>query len=194
MFRIVSRLTLATLALLVVVSGVSEQNQVFAQCNSCNSCGAACSGDGSLFDELRCSACRRTAHFFGGCQGTRCRGGHGADGYGGYGGRGARCNGAVCQPHQYGRPDLFYNYYATPHCGTQGAQLYVAPRPVPAHVGHVYYTYQPFMPHEFMYPHTRTYHRYYDGGQGLTRTHVRWFASPVKSVTDHVMHWVKIPR
>ncbi|MFT7640058.1 MAG: hypothetical protein ACI9G1_001797 [Pirellulaceae bacterium] len=186
MFRILSRLMLASLAMLVVVSGVTEQNQVYAQCNSCGSCGATCDGDGSLFDEIRCAACRRTAHFFGDCQGSRCRGS---------GNGGGRCgNGAACQPHQYGQPDLFYNYYQAPQCGTQSAQLYVAPLPVPAHVGHTYYTYQPFMPHEYMYPHSRTYHRYYDEGRGLTRTHVRYYAPPLKTMADHFMSWVKIPR
>jgi hypothetical protein len=52
--------------------------------------------------------------------------------------------------------------------------LYVSPRPVPPWVGHTYITYQPLMPHEFMYSHHRTYHRYYNGGQGLNRTHVAY--------------------
>ncbi|MFT7640780.1 MAG: hypothetical protein ACI9G1_002524 [Pirellulaceae bacterium] len=186
MLRILSRLMLTSLALLLVVNGVTEQNQVYAQCNSCGSCGSACSGDGSLFDELRCAACRRTAHFFGDCQGSRCRSGGRGDGRNG--------DGATCQPHQYGRPDLFYNYYVTPQCGTQSTQLYVSPHPVPAHVGQVHYTYQPFMPHEFLYPHSRTYHRYYDEGQGLTRTHVRWYAPPLKTMADHFMQFIKIPR
>ena len=54
------------------------------------------------------------------------------------------------------------------------AQLYVAPMPVPAHVGHTYFTYQPLMPHEFLYKHKRSYHRYYNEGRGFTRTSVRW--------------------
>jgi hypothetical protein len=53
--------------------------------------------------------------------------------------------------------------------------MYVAPRPVPANVGHTYITYQPLMPHEFMYKHHRTYHQYYDGGRGLTRAKVIWW-------------------
>lgn len=53
--------------------------------------------------------------------------------------------------------------------------MYMAPGPVPAHVGHTYYTYQPFMPHEMLYKHKRTYHRYYDEGRGLTRTHIRYW-------------------
>lgn len=81
---------------------------------------------------------------------------------------------ANCNYRVYGTPDLFYNYYAPANCGGVAASLYVSPRPVPAHVGHTFITYQPLMPHEFMYHHTRTYHRYYDNGAGLTRTSVRY--------------------
>ena len=86
------------------------------------------------------------------------------------------CSGGQCQYRFYGQPDLFYNYYAWPSCTGWGAQLYVSPLPVPPHVGHTYITYQPLMPHEFMYAHHRTYHRYYNGGQGLTRTSVKYKA------------------
>jgi len=96
-----------------------------------------------------------------------------------------------CQPHhfgsnlgvgttpvprgpEYGQPDLFYNFYVPPTAGGVGAQMYLAPGPVPPHVGHTYYTYQPFMPHELLYKHKRTYHRYYNEGRGLTRTSIRW--------------------
>ena len=80
----------------------------------------------------------------------------------------------TCRPADYGRPDLFHNYYVNPNCGGVGAQLYTAPGPVPQHVGHTYFTYQPLMPHEFLYQHKRSYHRYYDEGRGFTRTHVKW--------------------
>ncbi len=74
----------------------------------------------------------------------------------------------------YSRADLFYNYYA-PTCGDGvSAQLYVSPRPVPAHVGHTYITYQPLMPHEFLYKHHRTYFRYHPGS-GVTKTKVHWW-------------------
>lgn len=89
--------------------------------------------------------------------------------------RGGDRHNPQCREYQYGTPDLFYNYYVPPTCGGLGAQLYVAPLPVPPHVGHTYYTYQPLMPHEFLYKHHRTYHRYYDDGRGLTRTSVRWW-------------------
>ncbi|MFL2869723.1 MAG: hypothetical protein ACJZ8O_03155 [Pirellulaceae bacterium] len=69
-------------------------------------------------------------------------------------------------------PVLFYNYYAPVQGGGMPAQIYTAPRAVPAAVGHVYSTYQPFLPHEFLYRHYRTYHHYFDGGRGMTRTRV----------------------
>jgi hypothetical protein len=58
-----------------------------------------------------------------------------------------------------------------------GAELYLSPRPIPPHVGHTFITYQPLYPHEFLYTHHRTYHRYYNGGQGLNRTSVHYRAS-----------------
>ena len=96
--------------------------------------------------------------------------------YAGYGGCRTASNGD-CQYRWYGQPDLFYNYYVPPTCGGVGAELYLSPRPVPAHVGHTYITYQPLMPHEFMYHHHRSYHRYYNSGQGLTRTCVHYGTS-----------------
>ena len=87
------------------------------------------------------------------------------------------CSNGECQYRFYGCPDLFYNYYAWPSCTGLGAELYVSPRPVPPVVGSTYITYQPLMPHEFMYSHHRTYHRYYNGGQGLNRTCVHYRSS-----------------
>jgi hypothetical protein len=84
-----------------------------------------------------------------------------------------------CRPQTWGSPELFYNYYVPGTCGGTPAQLYLAPRPVPAYVGHTYFTYQPFMPHEQLYQHHRTYYRYYNGGRGLTRTYVSWYRPPV---------------
>ncbi len=57
-----------------------------------------------------------------------------------------------------GQPELFYNFYANPYRNGPSAAMYPAPRPVPPLVGHTYSTYQPFMPHEFLYPHLRVYH------------------------------------
>lgn len=81
----------------------------------------------------------------------------------------------VCRDYTYRNPDLFYNFYVPPTCGGVGAGIYPAPLPVPAHVGHTYFTYQPLMPHEFLYKHHRSYHRYYNEGRGLTRTSVHWW-------------------
>jgi hypothetical protein len=70
--------------------------------------------------------------------------------------------------------DLFYNFYVPP-VGYQsvGAELYPCPRPVPPLVGYTYITYQPLMPHEFLYHHRRTY-AYYHSDDGKTRTSVWW--------------------
>ena len=69
---------------------------------------------------------------------------------------------------------LFYNYYAPTQGGGIPAGIYPAPRQVPLAVGHTYNTYQPLMPHEFMYRHYRAYHHYYNNGMGFTRTSVRY--------------------
>jgi hypothetical protein len=83
-----------------------------------------------------------------------------------------------CRPQYYGQPELFYNYYIPGTCGGVPAAMYLAPQPVPPLVGHTYYTYQPFMPHELLYQHHRTYYRYYDGGRGMTRARVSWYRPP----------------
>jgi hypothetical protein len=84
------------------------------------------------------------------------------------------CSNGECLYRFYGQPDLFYNYWAWPSCTGLGAELYPSPRPTPPWVGFTYLTYQPLYPHEFMYQHCRTYHRYYNGGQGLNRTCVKY--------------------
>lgn len=67
---------------------------------------------------------------------------------------------------------LFYNYYVGGgQC--QPASMYPCPRPTPPFVGHTYITYQPLMPHEFLYTHARTYDTYHGNGQ-ITRTRVSW--------------------
>jgi hypothetical protein len=82
-------------------------------------------------------------------------------------------------------PDLFYNYYVPPgEGGAVGAALYPSPRPTPPLVGHTYVTYQPLMPHEFLYRHHRTYVRWHPGG-GHTKTHVIW------GRTLPGLHWLK---
>jgi hypothetical protein len=80
----------------------------------------------------------------------------------------------AAQAYEPVSPDLFYNYYVPPGpYGGVGAQLYPSPRPVPPVVGGTYITYQPLMPHEFMYHHYRTYSR--GGPEGRTRTRVLWW-------------------
>ena len=60
--------------------------------------------------------------------------------------------------------DLFYNFYSPPvGYGSVGAQLYPCPRPTPPMVGHTYVTYQPLMPHEFLYKHHRVYKTVHSG-------------------------------
>ncbi|MEM6330433.1 MAG: hypothetical protein AAF790_09300 [Planctomycetota bacterium] len=69
--------------------------------------------------------------------------------------------------------DLFYNYYVGPEPSGTAAEMYVAPLPVPERVGHTYGTYQPLLPHEFMYGHTRSWWTH-NPGAGWTRTKVRY--------------------
>ena len=82
---------------------------------------------------------------------------------------------ALAVGRQRTAPDLFYNFYVPPgYCGgVVGAELYVCPVPTPPLVGHTYVTYQPPMPHEFLYPHTRRYLRIHPDGS-VTRTWVSW--------------------
>ena len=56
--------------------------------------------------------------------------------------------------------------------------MYPSPYPTPLIAGRTYITYQPLMPHEYMYWHHRSYHRYYDGGKGLNRTIVKYSRNP----------------
>ncbi len=73
---------------------------------------------------------------------------------------------------------LFYNFYVGPQpCGSATAAMYPCPRPTPPLVGHTYVTYQPLMPHEFMYRHFRIYVRKHPGG-GRTCTKVHWGWKP----------------
>jgi len=99
-----------------------------------------------------------------------------------------------CRDRQYGSPELFYNYYVPGTCGGVPAQLYLAPRPVPAVVGHTYYTYQPFMPHELLYQHNRRYYRYYDNGRGMTRTRISWYNPPGANLLGSAVNYLRIPR
>jgi len=70
--------------------------------------------------------------------------------------------------------DLFYNFYTQGPANRVQAQLYISPRPTPELVGHTWITYQPFMPHEFLYKHERCYYRYNPTG-GFTQTRIKWW-------------------
>jgi hypothetical protein len=83
--------------------------------------------------------------------------------------------------------NLFAQYYTQPGASLVEAEMYNAPHWVPYHVGHSYYTYQPLMPHEMMYQHSRNYYNYYNTGgyygapNALNKTTVRW-----QSGTNHM--------
>ncbi len=100
-----------------------------------------------------------------------------------------------CIPRTYGYPDLFYNFYTQGNCNATNAQMYISPVPVPPNVGHTFYTYQPFMPHEMLYWHTDRYHNYYDGGRGMNHTKVHYFSPPIRQATSN-FYWnhLRIPR
>ena len=74
-----------------------------------------------------------------------------------------------------------FSQYSTTGANQVNASAYPAPHPVPGFVGSSHYTYQPLMPHEMMYEHSRNYFnesgtpdQYYGGGTHLNVTKVRW--------------------
>jgi hypothetical protein len=73
----------------------------------------------------------------------------------------------------YGSPELFAQYYVPPAYGGVGAQLYPCPRPTQPWIGHVYITYPPLAPQEFLYQHEREYRVYRPDGTS-TVTEVTW--------------------
>ena len=89
----------------------------------------------------------------------------------------ARASDGLLSPRP--RYDLFYNYYVPPRAcngyGAMGAEMYISPRPTPPLVGHTYITYQPLMPHEFLYRHHRCYYRDNGPYAGVTKTWVCWW-------------------
>jgi hypothetical protein len=87
---------------------------------------------------------------------------------------GLTCHEAQAQIRRSSPSDLFYNYYAPPGSPAGvGAALYPSPRPTPPLVGQTYITYQPLMPHEYLYEHTRVYWSK-QPCSALTRTKVEW--------------------
>ena len=89
--------------------------------------------------------------------------------------------------------DLFYNFYQ-PGNGGSPAGAFPAPYPTPAHVGHQYTTYQPFMPNEWLYKHHRTYHQHYNKGMGLNRTNVKWKGAPIHRGIMSARKFLSLPR
>lgn len=89
--------------------------------------------------------------------------------------------------------DLFYNFYVPNSYGSPAA-AYPAPFPTPSLVGHTYYTYQPLMPHEWLYKHHRSYHQYYNNGMGLNRTIVKWQGRPFVDTVHGVRNFFRLAR
>jgi hypothetical protein len=85
------------------------------------------------------------------------------------------------QTGQGNLPNPVFSQYTTQGSASSAtAAMYPAPHPVPYNVGMTNYTYQPLMPHEMMYVHSRNYYNYYNdssfygGGGSLNKTSVRW--------------------
>ena len=76
---------------------------------------------------------------------------------------------------------LFANQYTQGYANQNNAVMYISPVPVPEHVGHTYYTYQPLYPHEMLHLHSERYHSYYDQGRGLNRTSAHYYVPPVRT-------------
>jgi hypothetical protein len=104
--------------------------------------------------------------------------------------------------------NFLYNYYTQPGASQVTAGMYPAPNWAPANVGHTYYTYQPLMPHEHMYEHTRNYYQYYGspsgfysdncghaypGGYGLNKTSVVW-QNGASHVGPSPFSWTRLHR
>ena len=88
-------------------------------------------------------------------------------------------------------PDLFYNYYQGANA-EHTAGMYPAPYAIPSITGQTYFTYQPFLPHEYMYTHSRSYYRMANFNQGLNRTHVTYKPNAATSMRQ-MFHWIFEP-
>jgi hypothetical protein len=93
-----------------------------------------------------------------------------------------------------GTQPLFDNYFTRGNANSAEAALYMSPIGVPGWVGHTYNTYQPLYPHQFLYHHHDSYHSYYDQGQGLNRTHAKYYAPPVRTAGKKFYKMIEIPR
>lgn len=99
-----------------------------------------------------------------------------------------------CNTHPSGT-DLFYNYYTQGGVNQTNAQMYLSPGPIPPNVGHTFYTYQPFYPHELLYSHKNRFHNYYDNGRGINRTRAVYYSPPVRTAISN-LYWncLRLPR
>ncbi|QDV14889.1 hypothetical protein CA51_47990 [Rosistilla oblonga] len=95
-------------------------------------------------------------------------------------------------PKQYAQPDLFYNYYSNGQ-NQVNAEMYLAPGPVPAFVGHTWVPYQPLMPHNYLYQHQDRYHNHYDYGRGTNRTKASYRVAP-KQYAQTMYNFFRIAR
>lgn len=103
----------------------------------------------------------------------------------------AACVGFLTESTQAQGPltnNLFSQYTTQGSSNLTNAGMYPAPHWVPRKVGHTYNTYQPLMPHEMMYTHSRNYYNFYGGadqfyspkyghhggGAALNKTSVVW--------------------
>lgn len=91
-------------------------------------------------------------------------------------------------------PQLFAQQYTQGSANQNNAVMYISPVPVPANVGHTYYTYQPLYPHEMMHLHSERYHNYYDQGRGLNRTGVHYYVPPVRTGVHSLWKNFSLPR
>lgn len=153
-------------------------------------------GDGSCAN----GSCSTGACGDGSCGNGYC--GNGACGNGYPGGRYGHCRFGSCAskrnywylPYtEQSQPDVFYNFYVPNSYGSPAA-AYPAPYPTPNLVGHTYVTYQPLMPHEWLYKHHRSYHQYYNGGMGMNRTIVKWQGTPILTTVKGVRNVFRLPR
>ena len=76
-----------------------------------------------------------------------------------------------------------------------GAAFVASALPTPPNVGHTFFTYQPFYPHEMLYWHKNRFHNYYDDGRGMNRTKVKYYGPPVRQAISN-LYWnkLRIPR
>jgi hypothetical protein len=104
------------------------------------------------------------------------------------------CANGECRQWPAYTPTFNSNYMTPGYCGAMQAPLYVSPGGTPPWVGHTYITYQPLAPHNQLYPHYNSYHRYYDQGRGLTRTRVIYPTPVFKTMALYTLQPFKLAR